>query len=69
MEQSEIMSSGEAAKFLGVSEFTLRAYAKGGQIPSAKIGRLWRFRKADLIEHIRSQYKVPMADAKERPEV
>lgn len=52
----EIMSVTEAAEFLGVSEFTLRAYAKRGLVPAARIGRLWKFNRPDLIEHIKSQY-------------
>lgn len=52
----DIMSVTEAAEFLGVSTFTLRAYAKKGLVPAARIGRLWKFNRPDLIEYIKSQY-------------
>ena len=31
-----------------VSSTTIRNWAKNGQLPAIKIGRLWRFRRADV---------------------
>lgn len=31
-----------------VSPMTIRGWAKNGQIPAVKMGRLWRFRRADV---------------------
>ena len=44
----EIMTAEEAARYLRVGVDALKRKARGGDIPAAKIGRAWRFRKADL---------------------
>ncbi len=50
---------GEAAAFLRCHPQELRARAKAGKIPGAKVGRAWVFIEDDLAEHIRSRYPVP----------
>lgn len=45
---SDIMTAQEAATYLRVSLSTLRRRARAGDIPGAKVGRRWRFCKADL---------------------
>lgn len=57
MQVNEWMSVKDVAGFLGVSTATVMFYAKTGGIPAAKIGRQWRFNRADLLDHIRKQYK------------
>lgn len=44
----EIMTSQEAAEYLRLGIDTLKRKARAGDIPAAKVGRSWRFRKADL---------------------
>ncbi len=44
----EVMTSQQAADFLQTSRDTLIRKARAGQVPAAKFGREWRFRKADL---------------------
>ena len=44
----DIMTSAEAAQYLRVGLDTLKRRTRMGQIPGAKIGRQWRFRKVDL---------------------
>ncbi|HKC17430.1 MAG TPA: helix-turn-helix domain-containing protein [Steroidobacteraceae bacterium] len=44
----------EAAAFLHINAEELRARAKRGAIPGAKIGRRWVFLENDLAEFIRS---------------
>lgn len=51
-----ILNVKDASAFLGISPNSLRALAKTGRIPAARIGRAWRFVKDDLEQHIRSQY-------------
>lgn len=46
----EIMDISEAAEYLGLHPETLRDKARAGALPAAKLGRRWRFRKADLDE-------------------
>ncbi len=45
-----IWNSCEAAQYLRISPRTLTRMARHGEIPSIQIGRLWRFRRADLDE-------------------
>lgn len=49
----------QAAAFLRCHPQELRARAKAGKIPGARIGRAWVFLEEDLAEHIRSRYPVP----------
>ena len=51
----EVMNTDEAAQFLGLKPFTIREYAKRGVIPAKKIGKQWRFVKADLLAWLRSK--------------
>ena len=46
----EIMTTEEAAQYLQVHPETLRSKVRAGEVPAAKVGRAWRFRKADLDE-------------------
>jgi excisionase family DNA binding protein len=45
-----IMTTKEAAKYLGVHEITIYKYAAQGKIPSVRIGRVWRFDKNAIDE-------------------
>ena len=51
-----MMSIFEAAKYLGVSVFSLRKLAREKRIPAGKVGRQWRFHKGDLDTFLREQY-------------
>ena len=42
------MDADAAAAYLGVHPETVRLWARKGRIPRVKVGRWWRFRKADL---------------------
>lgn len=53
MEQiTEILTLGEAAKFLKIGRNTLYALARRGEIPARKIGREWRFVSTALIDWV-----------------
>jgi excisionase family DNA binding protein len=43
-----IWDSLDAARYLRVHPRTITRMAKRGEIPAIHLGRLWRFRKADL---------------------
>ena len=55
MVDKEVMSTDEAAEFLGLKPFTVRKYAKKGLIPAKKLGKQWRFVKADLLAWLRGK--------------
>ncbi|MCL2382420.1 MAG: PTS sugar transporter subunit IIA [Treponema sp.] len=48
MPQDDILTIDEVAKYLRVSERTVYDWAQKGEIPSGKIGTVWRFKKAEL---------------------
>lgn len=49
----------QAAKLLNLSAYTVRAYARRGIIPAHKVGRTWRFSKADLEEWVLTDGRYP----------
>lgn len=51
-----MMSIFEAAKYLGISVFSLRKLARESRLPAGKVGRQWRFRQEDLDEFLKKQY-------------
>jgi excisionase family DNA binding protein len=46
--QDEIMTVDELRTYLKIPKPTIYALAQSGRLPAAKIGRHWRFRKADI---------------------
>lgn len=50
------MSIFDAAKYLGISVFSLRKLAREQRIPAGKVGRQWRFRQDDLDKFLKQQY-------------
>lgn len=55
MDTKEILTTDEAAEFLSLTSYTVREYAKRGIIPAKKIGKQWRFVKADLLAWLRGK--------------
>lgn len=45
----EVLTAEQAAEFLKVSQKTLLRLARDGDLPGRKIGRAWRFARADLL--------------------
>lgn len=46
--EEDILTIEEVAKYLRVSERTVYDWAQKGEIPSGKIGTVWRFKKAEI---------------------
>lgn len=44
----------ETAKYLGVTKDTIRNWIKKTDIPAHKIGRLWKFKLAEIDEWVKS---------------
>ena len=59
MEQ-KLMDINDAAKYVGLTPFTVRKLARTGQITAAKIGRAYRFRREDIDAYLKEQYKTLM---------
>ena len=49
---SEVLTAKEAAAYLKLSVETVKAKARAGQMPAAKIGREWRFSQRQLLAWI-----------------
>jgi len=58
-EPSDILTLAEAAKFLRMSEETVRNHARDGVIPGRKVGQSdrshWRFSQSRLSEWVRGE--------------
>ena len=52
MIDDDILTLGEVAKYLKVSERTVYEWAQKGEIPAGKIGTVWRFKKSELEEWV-----------------
>jgi PTS system nitrogen regulatory IIA component len=48
MVEDDILTIDEVAKYLRVSERTVYDWAQKGEIPSGKIGTVWRFKKTEI---------------------
>jgi excisionase family DNA binding protein len=56
---SDIMTVEQTADYLHLHPETLRAKARRGQIPAAKVGRQWRFSKVQLLAWIEQGAELP----------
>jgi excisionase family DNA binding protein len=54
-EDTEVLTTEEAAELLRVSTKTILALARQGELPGEKVGRAWRFLRAELLEYVRGR--------------
>jgi excisionase family DNA binding protein len=54
-EEDPIMTPAEAARYLRISVATLLRRSRSGEIPGFRVGKLWRYRKSQLDEWMRSK--------------
>ena len=58
MNEDDILTIDEVAKYLRVSERTVYDWAQKGEIPSGKIGTVWRFKKTELEKWVNQRLSV-----------
>ncbi|MDR2133815.1 MAG: PTS sugar transporter subunit IIA [Treponema sp.] len=58
MIDDDILTIEEVAKYLRVSERTVYDWAQKGEIPSGKIGTVWRFKKPDIEKWVNDRLSV-----------
>ncbi|MDR1899748.1 MAG: PTS sugar transporter subunit IIA [Treponema sp.] len=58
MNEEDILTIEEVAKYLRVSERTVYDWAQKGEIPSGKIGTVWRFKKAEIEKWVNDRLGV-----------
>ncbi len=51
------LTAEQVASILGLSTYTVRAYARKGILPAYKVGNSWRFSRASLKEWVESDRK------------
>ena len=51
--EEEVLTTGEAAKFLRISRQTLYKLIEQGKIPGMKVGQGYKFLKSELISSLR----------------
>jgi excisionase family DNA binding protein len=62
VEDADVLTTEEAAGFLRVSTKTVLALARDGFLPGTKVGRAWRFLRADLIAYVHGGHAVRQAE-------
>ena len=55
----DVLTAKQAAEFLQLSPETVKAKARAGLIPAAKVGREWRFSRRQLLEWIEDGGTIP----------
>ena len=58
MSSDDILTIDEVAKYLRVSERTVYDWAQKGEIPSGKLGTVWRFKKTELERWVNERLSV-----------
>lgn len=53
--EPEVLTATEAAEFLRLSPYGVRDLARRGVLPGRKVGRDWRFWRADLVAWLRGK--------------
>ena len=56
--EDDILTIAEVAKYLRVSERTVYDWAQKGEIPSGKIGTVWRFKKSEIEKWVNDRLVV-----------
>ncbi|MDR0722398.1 MAG: PTS sugar transporter subunit IIA [Treponema sp.] len=58
MIEGDILTIDEVAKYLRVSERTVYDWAQKGEIPSGKIGTVWRFKRSEIEKWVNDRLSV-----------
>ena len=53
-ENDNYISIDEAAEYLGIKTVTIRNWIKKEMVPAHKVGKLWKFKRSELDELVKS---------------
>jgi PTS system nitrogen regulatory IIA component len=67
--EDDILTIEEVAKYLRVSERTVYDWAQKGEIPSGKIGTVWRFKKSEIEKWVNERLSSNQKKEEVSPEV
>lgn len=54
-EPNDVLTAEEAAAYLRVSQKTIYRLVAAGKVPGTRVGRSWRFRRADLVAFLQAR--------------
>ena len=60
----KLLTIDEVAEFLGLEYKSVYRLVRSGELPAARIGRLYRLNKADVLAYVERQKQVVQAEAK-----
>jgi excisionase family DNA binding protein len=63
---NDIMTAEDLANYLKLTPATVYRLAQSGQLPGAKIGRVWRFRKEAIDQLLRERETLQVEKAEEK---
>jgi len=52
-ENPQLMTVGDVAEYLRIKTSTVYEWAASGKLPGVKVGRLWRFERAEIEKWVR----------------
>jgi excisionase family DNA binding protein len=52
MSIENLLSTSQAAKYLGLSNQTVIAHTRAGKIPASYLARRWRYKQIDLVAFV-----------------
>lgn len=55
MKESDVLDLIGACNFLGIAKVTLYNYARRGEIPAFKVGRIWKFHRESLDDWVKKR--------------
>lgn len=55
MENEQLMSVDQVAKYLQLNRSTVYDWAQKGKLPAIKLGQLWRFRRGEIDTWLETQ--------------
>jgi excisionase family DNA binding protein len=53
--QDRILTVDQVAELVSVSAYTVRQWARDGQIPALRLGKYWRFRESSIRDWLAAQ--------------
>src|SRR5438046_6600164 len=68
-ERDDLLSLGEAARLLGISQRTVLRLLERGEVKATKVGRQWRFRRSDLTAFVNREPAAVAAPPEEEMQV
>ena len=63
-ETEPLLTVHELSRYLRLEPQTIRTLARDGKIPALKIGRIWRFRRTEILQALKQAQNGTISDSK-----